>query len=182
MSHNITWFEELYCTQYNVIYKAVKHQLFEGTSDDINDIVQETFLHASRNDLQNHPNAIGWLYKTAEQLCMNYNRSRIRNKKKVLALQQQHLVQQRTAHPFESATSSEESAVDLELTLQAELSPRDYFLFSAYCLYGDSYEELSEKTGLSVNYIRVLIHRIRGQVEKLLLIAIFFSLFYARRI
>lgn len=170
---SFAWLEKLYNDQYKTVYKLIKRRLVGYPSEDIDDIIQEVFLLAWEKDIHDHPKPVAWLITTANNLCLNYIHSNWRQQKKTSALEQQHLIRQRVARPIDSAVKSEADAVDLMVTLRAELSPQDLWLLEEYCFKDTSIEELSRRTGLSVSGIRVRIHRIRKHIVKLLPIFIF---------
>lgn len=147
---DFTWLERLYNDQYNTVYKLVRRRLAGYSSEDVNDIIQETFLLAWEKDIHDHPKLEAWIITTANNLCLNHIHSNWR---------------QQNSRPYDSAVESDVSMVEMMETLRAELSPQDFWLIDEYCLKGTSVKELSQKTGRSVSRIYARILQIRKHIQ-----------------
>ena len=165
------WLENLYKDQYKTVYLLVRHRLPYAPTEDIHDIVQETFLLAFQKHIINHAEPIAWLYVTARNLCKNYIRKYQRQLTKMAVLKSNHLASQ-PAGVYDSATYGETDTVDAMLTLKSELSEADYELVEEICLKGTPIEEVSSRTGLTVNSIRVRMHRIRQKLKTILMVCV----------
>ena len=142
-----TWLEELYRAQYVNVFKLVRYLLKQYPVEDSHDIVQQVFLLAAEKDISGHVKPEGWLFVTARNLCKNHQKAHVRQ-------------------------ADETNAVDTMLTLRSTLPAEDYELIEEYCIKGTSLHDLSVKTGLSENCIRVRIHRIRERLRAVLLVCV----------
>ena len=165
------WLEELYKAQYVNVFKLVRYLLKRYPVEDSHDIVQQVFLLAAEKDISDHVKPEGWLFITARNLCKNHKKAHIRQAQKAASLQALHLTTQ-SAEALDSAVPDETNAVDTMLTLRSTLPAEDYELIEEYCIKGTSLHDLSVKTGLSENCIRVRIHRIRERLRAVLLVCI----------
>ena len=164
-----TWLEELYRAQYVNVFKLVRYLLKQYPVEDSHDIVQQVFLLAAEKDISGHVKPEGWLFVTARNLCKNHQKAHVRQAQKAASLQAIHLATQ-SAGTLDSAAPDETDAVDAMLTLRSTLPVEDYELIEEYCIKGTSLRDLSAKTGLSENCIRVRIHRIRERLRAVLLV------------
>ena len=67
------------------------------------------------------------------------------------------------------------------MTFENSLSSEDAELIKDYCINETPIEDISHRTGLSVNHIRVKIHRIRKLLLKLMGIVLIAAIMIARK-
>jgi RNA polymerase sigma-70 factor (ECF subfamily) len=167
--NNDSWLERLYNEQYINVYRLVRFLLQQYPVEDTHDIVQQVFMLASEKNISRHEKPAAWLFVTARNLCKNYRRTIRRQTEKEAILRKQHLSTQPSG-AMDSSVQDETDAVDTMLTLRSVLSASDFELIAEYCIKGTDIKEISAKTGMSENCIRVRIHRIREQLKGILLI------------
>ena len=146
-------------------------------------MVQEVFCRAIRHDVWQHENPAGWLIVATNNVCSELYKEHVRRGKRQEKLE----LKIKAAKPagvrtlFDGATPSETEISDIMLTFEKSLSSEDAALLKEYCIDGTPIEDISRRTGLSANYIRVRIHRIRKLLLKLMGIVLIAAVMIARK-
>ena len=163
---DMKWYEELYNTYYERLYKLIRLKLWDygASADDAHDIIQDVFLLSIKKDIRSHVNPGGWLFRAAQNYCLQYVRAHWKEDKKAHALEEIHV-------PDQFIESSEDEIMD---TLKEKLSIQDFDLLKAYCIDKVPLAEISAQTGLSENAIYIRICRIRKQIRTLFLFLVCF--------
>ena len=166
------WLAQLYEENFIRVYRLAVYRLRMGSGriEDAEDVVQEVFCRAFKHEVWNHENPAGWLVVTTNNVCSEYNKEYLRQEKRQEKLEKRA----KAAKPaevrtlYDSAVSSETEVSDIMMSLEKSLSSEDAELLKDYCISDIPIEEISRRTGLSANRIRVKIHRIRKQLMKLI--------------
>lgn len=166
------WLERLYEENYTRVYRLAVYRLRMGSGriEEAEDVVQEVFCRAFKSEIWKHENPSGWLVVTTNNVCYEMNREAKRNLKRQEKLEEKV----KAAKPsevrtlYDSAIPSETEVSDIMMTLEKSLSQEDSALLKDYCIDEIPIEEISRRTGISANHIRVKIHRIRKLLLKLL--------------
>lgn len=164
------WLEQLHREHHAKLLRLARNQLYRscGCANDAEDIVQEAFLLAAKKDIRHHEAPLKWLIKTTSNLCKRQRDSAHREQKK-----QQRIIQVKTDHSDDRsvyALERQESKIDMQetlITLEQTLTDDDWELFKDIYLQGQSYEEAAASIGISVNALRVRLHRIRVKTKEI---------------
>ena len=146
-------------------------------------MVQEVFCRAIRHEVWQHENPAGWLIVATNNVCSKLYKEHVRQGKRQEKLERRI----KDAKPaevrtmFEGAAPSETEISDIMMTFEKSLSSEDAELIKEYCINDTPIEEISERTGLSANHIRVKIHRIRKLLLKLMGVALITAIMIARK-
>lgn len=163
------WLKELYDANYARLYcvAANRLQLYTGHTEDVQDVLQEVFLEASRKNIRNHPNKTAWLISTTSNICKNYIRADYRQKRKKSKYEQGELWKcQQDPLLFVASEKDQTLLCDIMITLEQILTPDELRLIELYCLNGWKLEELGKEMHMTPNALRVRIFRIRKKIKK----------------
>ena len=145
-------FTLLYATHYEEMCRYVRARIV--VVDDTEDIVQETFLLAwERYDqLQNHPNQLGWLKLVAKNKIREY----MRNFRPALSLigKEQETVREETDYCWK----------EMELLMHQIFTEAECVCFERYYLKGISGREMARLEQTTEGNIRVKMSRIRKKM------------------
>jgi len=166
------WLAQFYEENYRRVYRLAVYRLRQGSGriEDAEDVVQEVFCRAIRHEVWQHENPAGWLIVATNHVCSELYKEHVRRGKRQEKLEQKI----KAAKPaevrtlFDGAAPSETEISDIMMTFEKSLSSEDAELIKEYCINDTPIEEISERTGLSANHIRVKIHRIRKLLLKLM--------------
>lgn len=149
-------FSKLYNEHYISLYKAVVSVMGRGFW--VEDIVQDTFLEAWKKyeQLQNHPDIAGWLFRTARFKIQNFYRK----------MEHQELLFQEAELPEKGAAEWGYEIKELELTLSESFTKEELLLFRRYYLWGYTLCELSSIHHISENNARVRISRLNSKLRR----------------
>lgn len=124
----------------------------------VEDIVQDVFLEALKkyDAFKNHPNQIGWLYRTAAYKIKEYER-------------RLHAISLVDVEEELNAPEDEHGYLETEfkLLLHEELTPEEHRRYNRYFRFGYSVEEIAELEGVTVNNMRVRLSRLKKKLLKL---------------
>lgn len=167
--NDMQWLEALHRAHYATLVRLARNRLNRalGSAAEAEDVVQEAFILAVQKDIRTHEAPLGWLLKTVDHLC----RRRIEKAARSQRQQQAICQDQAPAHlPAETAELPEDEAeAQALLTLMEDfLSAQDWELLRACCLEGKTPGDIAQARNLSVNAIRVRLHRIRKRLKILL--------------
>lgn len=160
---DMEWLAQLHRENYESLLRLARHRLRQSLRDDseADDVVQEAFTLAAAKDIRSHANPRAWLFKTVDHLCRRCVTRSIRTAQK----------HQRAAQRQAEATSltpETDRLLGLELLarMRQELTEEDWTLLRRCCLEGQSPQEVAAQMGLTVNNLRVRLHRIRKKLKK----------------
>lgn len=141
---------------YNEITRFVKYYVKDERI--IDDIVQETFLEAYRQIelLMEHPNYKGWLYNTAK-FKAKYMRS-------IQYKRDQTQLELDDADTLEHAVFDRHEELFYE-ELKKRLTPKEYRLIMLKYRYGYTFDEISQKEGISKGACKMRINRILRKLK-----------------
>lgn len=150
-------FQKFYYETYDELVKYVKRM--GGLEHLAEDIVQESYYTAYREwkELSMHPNQKGWLYITANYISKNLRR-RMENQNLSLEALEESVPQRYAASDFET--------VEWNLTLQKKFPEKESRLICRYYLEGRSTAEIAEELGISNDYVRVKLSRLRKKLRE----------------
>lgn len=179
------WLTQLYEENYRRVYRLAVYRLRQGSGriEEAEDVVQEVFCRAIQHEVWQHENPAGWLIVATNHVCSEIYKEHVRCGKRQEKLEQKI----KAAKPagvrtlFDGAAPSETEISDIMMTFEKSLSSEDAALIKEYCINDTPIEEISEGTGLSANYIRVKIHRIRKLLLKLMGVMLIAALVIARK-
>ena len=145
---------EIYRMYFADVYKFVYRKI--PNKQVAEDIVQDTFLLAMKKseEVLTHPNPKAWLMCTARYKIMELSRNMKRWDMAYL----------------EDCSGLEESSrhferIELELTALATVSKDEWDMIKQYYLYGTTIAELAEAEGITENYLRVRLSRLRKKLR-----------------
>lgn len=123
------------------------------------DLLQETFLRAwnNRNNFRGDAKWSTWIYRIAVNTCLSY----LRGRKAVTVELEPSLV---------SASTEADDRREQELKMLyycISRLPESDRLIIALALEDKPYDEIAEITGITENYLRVKIHRIKKQLSEI---------------
>lgn len=179
------WLVQFYEENYRRVYRLAVYRLRQGSGriEDAEDVVQEVFCRAIRHDVWQHENPAGWLIVATNNVCSELYKEHVRQGKRQEKLEQKiKAAKPAEVHTlFDGAVPSETEISDIMMTFEKSLSSEDAELIKEYCINDTPIEEISERTGLSANHIRVKIHRIRKLLLKLMGMALIAAIMIARK-
>jgi len=154
----ISLIEQLYRTHYTELYRYVLQTM--GDAQQAEDIVQQAFLVAAKRpeELMKSPKPIGWIYRTAQNIMKNTQRSMVRMQlliTKLLQMQPEHTVSM--LHR------------DSTLFLRDIICPEEFELLKAFYLDGYSYMELAQRYQISLSACKMRIFRAKQRLSKALM-------------
>ena len=128
----------------------------------VEDVVQETFLEAYKKAevLMEHPNPIGWLYVTARNKMMSLSSG-----KKDLCLYKNLEAVYLNSAKTDDVKYGE---IELEESIKATISEKDYQMLCDYYLNGYNSGELAEKYGVGRSNLRMQVSRLKKKLRKAL--------------
>lgn len=111
---NIDFFDELFFTYHNYIFRTIQNTINSQSLEDAEDILQEVFIRAleRKDQLANHTNVQFWLIRTAKNLSMNYNTGKRINSKRF--------------SPFDNALDDIADNMDIEMEVFEKLEWEQY--------------------------------------------------------
>lgn len=156
------------------------HCLLALNSDrqDAADVVGDVFIAAEKNaeKLYSHPDAVGWLYKTANHLIAKKHRNRSRHSKRNVSFETlfTELENRRFDFSFDDYESvfekkdfSDEEIERIKGEILSELNHGEYELYKAVFVETKSYSEIAEEYGTSQDAVRMRIHRLKMKLHRL---------------
>lgn len=160
--------DSLYCEHHQLVYKLISSRLYRGlgTKADADDLMQEVYIIAGDHisTLRNHPNQVGWLMQTANNVVRNHIRSKARHREQLFYSLDLH----RSDEDFD--------AIDFDASLQNVLNPDDYAILRAYYFDNRPHEEICANHGLSEAALRVRISRIKKFLRNYFILVVTFFL------
>lgn len=128
----------------------------------VEDVVQETFLEAYKKAevLAEHPNPLGWLYLTARNKMLSLSGS-----KKDLCFFEDGEEAYLNRAKMNDAKYGE---VELEESIKAVISEKDYQMLCDYYLNGYNSGELAGKYGVERGSLRMQVSRLKKKLRKIL--------------
>lgn len=168
--HRHQWLEELHTAHYATLLRLAQNRLrrLTGNIDEAEDVVQDAFLLAVEKDIRHMENPLAWLMKTTSNLCL-----RRMDRAKREAGKQQQIIRQKLDYSADRSVyavereESETSRLLWMLMLEQSLSPQDWEILRKNCLENIPLKELAEEYGAPVTRLKVKIHRIRKNLEKI---------------
>lgn len=149
-------FHDFYKEKFSLIHRYLF--VLMNQNDAAEEMAQEVFYMAYEkwDELQNHPNIMGWLYKTAQNLSKNYNR---KSDNRVVSLED--CVEYSVPHFEENAYKD----VDLLLSMSQTLDEEENQLMMWHYYGGYSIAEIAQHLGTSESNLRVRFFRIRKKMR-----------------
>lgn len=168
--HRYHWLEELHAAHYATLLRLAQNQLrrLTGNIDEAEDVVQDVFMLAAKQDIRQLENPLAWLMKTTSNMCMQ----RLDRVKRDATLEQRFIQNkldnsaERSVYAVERAESETDALLWL-LLLEQTLSPEEWELLRKYSLEGVPIEELATEMNVSVDRLYVRIHRTRTKIKKI---------------
>ena len=168
--HRYHWLEELHAAHYATLLRLAQNQLrrLTGNIDEAEDVVQDVFMLAAKQDIRQLENPLSWLMKTTSNICMQ----RLDRVKRDATLEQRFIQNkldnsaERSVYAVERAESETDALLWL-LLLEQTLSPDEWELLRKYSLEGVPIEELATEMNVSVDRLYVRIHRTRTKIKKI---------------
>lgn len=163
------WLKQLYDSNYDMLYRLAANRLTVGLghASDVQDVLQEVFLLASKKKIYRHPNPEGWLIITTSNVCSNYIQANARRLKKLDRLkQEQYDANVNSKKQPILQIPDEAQDVDLHIVIEQVLSDEECRLLTQYYIYGHSLEEISRTMNISYSALKVRLHRIRKKLKK----------------
>ncbi len=157
-------FEYLF-NRYGEAIRRLFVQRLGGGSDDVDDLLQETFIKVYINLHRYNPEyTFGqWAYTIARNTFIDFVRRR----------QEDLPIDERFASPASSAPTPEESVINLQQRTQIEnylerLTPRYRQLIKMRFFDEYSYEEIAAKLALPLGTVKTQIHRARAMMCRMI--------------
>lgn len=147
--------EAAYVAYFEEVYKFVFRRI--GNESIAEDIVHDVFCAAlnKMEEFRNHPEPKRWLMVTAKnkirELYRKMKRRPLENLDEI---------------PEPAMEESDYSGIELELTALAIIDKEEWDLIKDYYLIGITIRELAKKYGITENYMRVRLHRLRVKLRK----------------
>ena len=166
---NEYWLKMLYDANYEMLYRIASNRLTLGMGhdSDVQDVLQEVFVAASKQDIHNHPNPVGWLVVTTTKICNNYIGKNARHHQKVMRYAQATM--DKSAHNaalFVERGEDDTAVSDIRLSMEQSLTQDEYSLLTRYCEREDSLDKMADEMDISPSALRVRIFRIRKKLKK----------------
>ncbi len=166
---NYRWLVQLHQEHHATLLRLAQNQLRYrvGSADDAEDIVQQVFLIAITKDISGHEEPLGWLMKTTYNLCRRRGEKANREVQKQQRVIQEKLDQsaQRSIYAVEWQ-ESDVKVQELLMTVEQTLNCDDWRLFRDLCVKGYSREDVARERGITLNALRVRIHRMMCKLRK----------------
>lgn len=145
---------KIYRRYFSDVYKFVYRKI--PNKQVAEDITQDTFLLAVKKceEILKHPNPRAWLLRTARYKIMELNRKMNRWDMEYL---EECPELEEPAHQYER--------IELELTALATISEKEWNMIKQYYLYGTTIAEMAETEGITENYLRVRLSRLRKKLR-----------------
>ena len=152
MPEHDEWFDKLYTEFYAKLFKQAYYVLQNYALAE--DLVEETFLVLlyKKEQLLNHPNIAGWLYKTLKNVIMNELKSSKHNLE--IPLGNEHMDSNTYSHP-------------LEMTLPQGLTAKEREILILLYEKQLSYEDIATHLGISILNCRTRAFRAREHYKRL---------------
>lgn len=148
----------------DVLYRHALRMM--GRPDDASDIVQQAFIKGFRNLRRcREPERVGaWLFRIAANLAKDHLKSR---RRKDVSLEAVGALASPEEDPDEAAERSETRGEIARALARLTEEQREAFILKH--VEGWSYEEMSERLGISVSALKMRVHRAREELQGLLL-------------
>lgn len=165
------WLKLLYDSNYDMLYRLASNRLTVGMghASDVQDVLQEVFLIASKKKIYKHPSPEGWLVITTVNVCNNYiqaNARRIRKYDKYA--QEHHNGNTNSMKQHIPQDADETQSTDLQIVIVQTLSDEERGLLTQYYNNGLSVEEIAHAMNISPSALKVRLYRIRKKLKKYL--------------
>jgi RNA polymerase sigma-70 factor len=150
-------FDELYITWYARAKRFAA--TYVKSEDDAEDIVQDVFikLYEHPTSVENHFHAIGYLFTSIRNACLNYLRDKLRQTTATTSFQKLHLQEIQLGLDALLQTETDfHSEEDLEHAIEnaiARLPERCKQIFIMSKLQGIRHADIAQQLGISVNTI-----------------------------
>lgn len=157
-----TEFKKLFLPLHKELYQTAFRMT--NNSMDAEDMVQETYLRLwnRRHELSDVENAGAFARTTIRNLCLNMLRDGKKNEGEMPDMSCTDLaMEQSLQHETEMRDEAE-----LMRHIIAGLPEKERYVIMSRIVNGDTFEEISERTGLNVLHIRVLLSRARKKLCK----------------
>lgn len=162
------FFQSFYEDNIRLIYSIARK--YASDTGDCEDLVQETVIRLMRNITTLNPidqSKIGkYIDLTVRSVFID--RERRRRKEKVVYLED-HILEDVPAEEYPERDMEHKISAYMEIErLKKELPDRDWILLEGKYVLGLSQEELSGLAGVSVDSVRMLLHRARVKAREIL--------------
>lgn len=163
------WLEELIGEHGRMVYASAIKIL--GNPQDADDVYQDVFLKllARKGRRLRKGRVENWgafLRVAATRQALNLLRTRRRRMSHLSDQPIDEIPVDSQEDPFRSAVNQEDAQLLREAL--AEIKPRDAEVFALRHFGELTYEEIARETSLSTRQVGVILHRVRGKLEKLL--------------
>lgn len=159
------WFKQLYDENAPSVYRLAARRLRDHHiyTVDADDVLQEVFLLALKQDISAHPCPAGWLIRATDLICQNLaRRNRCRQKLQLAASRQSETSSIDTPESISISVLDSKAALG---ALETQLTPNDWTLLKTYASQEITAAALAKQQGISVNTLRVRIHRLRSKLK-----------------
>ncbi|NOZ47652.1 MAG: RNA polymerase sigma factor [Chlorobi bacterium] len=155
-------FSDIFNDNKEKVYRLCYSYLYR--KEEVDDLFQEVMVNIWNNleNFRNEAKISTWIYRIAVNTALLYNKSIIKQKNVQLSY---------TNNPVITDTDSEQFNIEEKINLLRKaithLKKQDKIIISLV-LEGLTYEEISEVTGISSNYVGVKINRIKVILQKIM--------------
>lgn len=143
-------FVEIYKENFNVLYGYVYRMI--GDKYLAEDAVHNACYAALKKGIfENHDNPLGWLI-----IALRYEISNMIRKNRDIPTDESELAVK--------AAMEEYGLLELDLSLRAALTEKEYIIVKLYFFEGLNEKAIAKHLGISLNALRIRIHRIRKKI------------------
>jgi RNA polymerase sigma-70 factor (ECF subfamily) len=146
--------------------RAVAYRIL-GSTQDVDDALQDAWLRLSTSDAEQIENITGWLTTVVARICLNTLRSRQRHPARSIddsPTNVDRLVEPSTMTPEEQAVVADTMGLALLVVLEM-LSPAERISFVLHDMFSFSFEEIGQILSKSTDACRQLASRARRRVR-----------------
>jgi len=141
--------------------RAVAYRML-GSSSDVDDAVQETWLRLSRSDTSGVDNLAGWLTTVVARVCLDMLRSRKSRREEPMG---PHVPEPATSDAHERETEMADSVGTALLVVLETLAPAERLAFVLHDMFAVPFEEIAPIVGRTPAAARQLASRARRRVQ-----------------
>lgn len=143
-------FVEIYKDNFNLLYGYAYRMI--GDKYLAEDAVHNACYAALKKGIfENHSNPLGWLF-----IALRFEINNTIRKNREIQLNESELAAE--------AADEEFGLLELDLSLRSALTEKEYIIAKMYFFEGVSEKEIADYLGISLNALRIRIHRIRKKI------------------
>ncbi len=150
-------------------YERVKRFIFALVKDEwvADDLIQETFIKVQKNlnQLQEEAKLSSWIFRIAYNLCQDHFRQKVQSSKREHALNEKKEILPEP--PFQKEVEQHQMGACVQDKIR--LLPESYqTVLVLFDLMGFSHQEIAEILDISVENVKVRLHRARKKLKTIL--------------